>query len=367
MDFPKTQQDWRHDYINKKAVEHDKREMRISIIFVAILAVIIVAIFLIREARAVDYDNYFSITTTAGQATSFDSADANRTKYLAIRFTPGTSGYICNVNAKIGRLDYSTTTLTLSIYSEPTGNPFTGSFMTSVDVSDVYVPYTGLGAPTQYVTFNLPTCYFLQNTKTYDFIYGGSGTKAGSLHYGIAWRTSDQTTYTTDYYYVPSGGWTVQTAKEYDLSINGIRTSELDVASTSTNMGVCDFADNSIEQASCDTLAYLFVPSNQSLVQWQDQLVEIQYKAPHGYLFLLSDEFASATSAIDTTTHLKIDVNVPGHSELATATLDVTQAYNDAPAEVRDFGYLWLKRMLWASFVFYLVWRAINFFKPLPS
>jgi len=341
----------------------ERNEKIIAYVFVSVVAFFIIGLFLVRQARAVEYDNYFTINTTAGQLTSFDSADNTRTHFLAIRFTPATSGYVCNVQSKIGRLDYTTTTLKLSIYAQPSGNPYTGSLMVEKTISDVDVPYTGLGAPTNYVNFVLPGCYFFQNNKTYDLIYSGSETKAGSLHYGIAIRTSDQTALTESYSYVPVQGWQVVPDREYSVSMNGIRASELDQVSTSTSLGICDYTTGSVESALCDTVAYLFVPSNQSLAQWQDQLDEIKYKVPHGYLFLLSDEFTSSTASINTTTHLAININVPSMPQLATATLDITQAYNDTPSDIRDFGYLWLKRALWLLFISYVIYRGMNIFK----
>lgn len=105
---------------------------------------------------------------------------------------------------------------------------------------------------------------------------------------------------------------------------------------------------------------WFFMPREEKIEAWKNEIVSIGYKMPWGYLLLLNDDIGTWNIG-NTTTHLTFDFSVPSMPSLATTTFDVTQYYLDVPQEARDFSRLWFVRIIWAEFLIYIIIRALSF------
>jgi hypothetical protein len=109
-----------------------------------------------------------------------------------------------------------------------------------------------------------------------------------------------------------------------------------------------------------DLASYLFCPTPLLIRQWQDLKDGIVTRVPLGYFFDIRDEVYTWNAA--TTSHLTMPYWWPGHPEVATSTLDITQAYLDVPQAARDLGNTSLTLLAWGILAIYLVVRALTLF-----
>lgn len=109
-----------------------------------------------------------------------------------------------------------------------------------------------------------------------------------------------------------------------------------------------------------NTLLFLFWPNCQLQAQWKALINNLQQSIPLGYFFIIRDEIYTWNAA--TTTHLTMPYWWPGHPEVATSTLDITQAYLDVPQAARDLGNTSLSLLAWGTLAIYLIIRALTLF-----
>jgi hypothetical protein len=106
---------------------------------------------------------------------------------------------------------------------------------------------------------------------------------------------------------------------------------------------------------------YLFIPARDSVCSLLDSYDDFSTRGMIGYVRIIREQSEVWTSIDPSEQHITFDLYLPGHPELATSTVDLTETYLQIPEIVRDFGMNSMKLLLWCGFFIYLVVRAFKF------
>ena len=256
---------------------------------------------------------------------------------------------------------------TINLYEDVDRNGSYGPGMAPYQLTLVDKNYSeasltvGANPPTQ-TNFMFDTCYLLSVGHRYTLSVRRQNPTATSC-YQTSRRLSSEYAGTKYWYNLPiSGGWVSDANKEYGFKILGMAGSAYQSPAMATT--TCDVMAGTygeIGRWTCGSLLWAFVPPPETSQEWQNKREDMAKRVPFGYLYAFQP-YLTQWTGYTTSTHLIFNFWVPNHPEFATGTLDVTQAYLDAPQTMRDFARVWLIRIVWFEFFIYLLLRARGFF-----
>jgi len=287
---------------------------------------------------------WFQTTSDNGGAL-FGSSDPARDAAVAMQITFPESYNVCEVLFKLYRATTAQAGVSavLTIYQpQDTFLPESGTIVSIVKVLESTIPLDPGSGYSQYTTFDLDLakddgsgCKLLQKDVLYSFVLTRDVLKAGSSPLIARNRSTDQFAYSNEYKKNGSGAWSSHYPYETIMMVGG------DYKGTMAQ----DFG----------LLGDLFFPADDSWDRWAGQLDTIQSKVPWGYYYLVKNEIAELSTS--TPTDWVISYAPPGY---ATMTMNITDLYESAPADLRNWGRYGMILYIWIETMIHLIGLAIK-------
>jgi hypothetical protein len=245
---------------------------------------VLLTIFLIPSAYA-SYDTLLDLHSGTslglfGRSTGFIAKNA-------IQYIPTANHWVCNINLDVEPYASSPTDgIQVIVYSNGTGQPETGSLITSSAI----IPASSLPAydgSVHFTNFSFPNCFLAGAGASTFFVIQRTGALSNSNYYAEDYANYDASSQTI---YWTSPSWGSVTSRDFNVQILGnLVVSGLEVpnlASTSNPFSTCGFTDIpcQIGNAFYKVTSYLFVPSSASYNQFTGLWDMVKAKPPVGYL-----------------------------------------------------------------------------------